>query len=394
MTYQNYGEAFRGARFISTQMPFGSFILFPAEIVRTQANMARLMVEDMQDPQLRKTVPLRAASMLASFAAADALAQIINRMVTGIDDEEEEAFRKTLPSYQENSTLLFLNKNDDGSWKFVDLGYVNPFNIISSSVRAGLRSGSPGEAAKAVVVEALKPLLSFQLALGKAVEAITGKTQWGGEVYNSEDSGPVKVLKGTGHMMTQQVPQDLYRIFSAFYRDAVQDVNRFGVYRTTTQQFAAEFTGYKATNKFPEQGMRTRARDFSGVVSNHKSSVKKLLQNRRLVDDDRIRKAYQAAVRNQRLAIDKFREDVIESARVLKVDEAVIIKELNDGGISKRDITTIMNGGYPPIKFTKNDVSDVLADMNKYPRDRGATVEDINRRLSILQEEQQRAVSR
>ena len=137
------------------KLPFGTYALFPAEVVRTQFHIARYGLKDLA--QGIKNGNIRQANngffRLASAGAVTTgvgLGIKENNEQNGVDSITERAINIMLPSYQRNSSKyftdgLYLDKETgDIMTRFVDTGFLDateftkgPFRRIIGTVLAG-----------------------------------------------------------------------------------------------------------------------------------------------------------------------------------------------------------------------------------------------------------------
>src|SRR5690606_4770270 len=93
-TYPTYSMVGRAMNWLRRFPLAGTFVSFPAEIIRTTGNMMRYAYQDIRsdNPKRRALGMKRIAglSFVASFAWA---VQSITKAMFGVDDEEEEAVR-------------------------------------------------------------------------------------------------------------------------------------------------------------------------------------------------------------------------------------------------------------------------------------------------------------
>ena len=137
------------------KLPFGTYALFPAEVVRTQFHIARYGLKDLI--QGMKTGNMAQANngffRLASAGAVTTgtgLAIKENNEQNGVDSITERAINLMLPSYQRNSSKFFTDglyldkETGEIMTQFVDTGFLDateytkgPFRRILGTVLAG-----------------------------------------------------------------------------------------------------------------------------------------------------------------------------------------------------------------------------------------------------------------
>ena len=89
-TYPTYSMVGKGLRQLRKFPLVGTFVSFPAEIIRTHFNTIKLAAQDLADPQMRVAGARRMAGIAIASSVMYAAAQL-SRVLVGIDDDEEEA---------------------------------------------------------------------------------------------------------------------------------------------------------------------------------------------------------------------------------------------------------------------------------------------------------------
>lgn len=148
------------------------FVRFTAEVPRIAVNTIRRGVKEMgsDNPVIRT----RGKQRLAGFAAVAgglsmAVPTLLRVVFSGMGEEEDEAFRMSLPSYLRNHTF-FLQKLDNGDIKSWDLTYLNPFSVIADPMLRTLEHAVRGEpltaVAKLLTSSFVDPYLGDQIFAG------------------------------------------------------------------------------------------------------------------------------------------------------------------------------------------------------------------------------------
>jgi len=179
MGMPNYDYVGKFAQVIR-QIPFGNFIAFPTEILRTAVgNLPQIAYKQMtfripdevmaeenivpHRPLIKqedgstvlgnpmapipfitggiKRVVLGGAAVYGLGATLQALGQFL----FDVEDEDLEAVRATQPEYAENSRLMPLSEIKDGKGEFINLDYILPYEGFSSIAESVFRSIHEGE---------------------------------------------------------------------------------------------------------------------------------------------------------------------------------------------------------------------------------------------------------
>jgi hypothetical protein len=134
-TYPTYSMISRGVKAWRRMPVLGTFVSFPAEVIRTGKNTINLIGKELSDPATRK---IGAQRLVGTFMAATALGAVTAgaRYLTGINREKEEAYREFMPPWSENSQIIFTGEDKQGRQTYIDLGYTDPHSYLKT-VRIG-----------------------------------------------------------------------------------------------------------------------------------------------------------------------------------------------------------------------------------------------------------------
>jgi hypothetical protein len=152
----------------------GTFVSFPAEVIRNTANTAKIAVEEMRDPDTKSIGRKRLAGLMMAHAIPT-MAAIGMRSLAGLDADDMEDIRKFLPPWSENSDILILKDKGRGVYTYIDVGYSDPFNFTKQVVNAAIRGDSVDEAAIDAVREFSEPFIGRELLAGKINDVFNNK---------------------------------------------------------------------------------------------------------------------------------------------------------------------------------------------------------------------------
>ena len=166
---------------------FGNFVLFRSEVFRTRYNTLMLGVEEFnsKNKKLKKVGAERLLSMLATMSVTPALSAL-GFWLLGIDGEEEEAIRVSLPDYAKNNQYIPLGF-EDGKFEFIDLSFIDPSSDFHRAVQAALRGEKITDKAGGFMAELGGGFMDTDILLKALLEAgVKNSDQYGRKVYNEE----------------------------------------------------------------------------------------------------------------------------------------------------------------------------------------------------------------
>jgi hypothetical protein len=167
------------------KFPFiAPFVTFTTETIRTTLNIARLAREEITKGQregnkeLEKIGWQRVRGMTIAMLARAGLGMLA-MSAAGMGGEELEDLRRFLPDWQKNSQLIITGRKG-GEIKFVDVSYLDPYEVWKKPITAFIRGLANADRAdeilsEAVVgaaVEALSPFASEQLLAGALFDVL------------------------------------------------------------------------------------------------------------------------------------------------------------------------------------------------------------------------------
>ncbi|MBV33337.1 MAG: hypothetical protein CMK36_07900 [Porticoccaceae bacterium] len=132
-------------------MLFAPFIRFKTEVPRIVFNTYELAKEEMasDNPLIKARGKRRRAAMTAMVGGFSlGLPAAAALLMAGIGNDEDEALRKSMPSYLRGHSFFFFRVG--GDLQSIDLTYVNPFSIMADPVARSFQELTRGNADGAV----------------------------------------------------------------------------------------------------------------------------------------------------------------------------------------------------------------------------------------------------
>ena len=163
----------------------GTFISFPAEIIRTTWNVMDISFKEMKDPATRDIGMTRLAGMLSAAGITYGMKRA-SWQLFGLSKKDDEDMRRFRPPWSKNSDALIISPIKDGVYSEVDMGFSDPLNYIKQSVNAVMANiDNPEEAWKAGVKEFISPFAEEELLFSKLVDVMRNSNKTNGlPVYN------------------------------------------------------------------------------------------------------------------------------------------------------------------------------------------------------------------
>jgi len=340
--YNRINKALKGFR----KVPFISpFVSFPAEVVRTSFNTGkRAMFELSSDnPKLNKIGRQRMAGMFTTilgFVSAGAASQAL----IGMSDDQEQATRKFLPPWSQNSVVSYLPA-PEGKVRYINTSYTNPYAFILDPLVALLQGDSDRtvlQRSQDSLGELFAPLLQEELFFKSLEEVKTNKTDNGAEVYNPEDKLSDKIQKSFLHMWSAVEPGS----FSSAERFFEPLLNK-NSHRNSADELAGLF-GLRISTVDIKRSYGFRLRDYRKRIRNARR-VYNSVKYRKGASPESKQEALQRSNEQYRSI---FRElnQITDAAQESGVRWNELKNIMKDSGLANRDINALRNNDFQPFK--------------------------------------------
>jgi len=215
--YNNYDRVPPAIKKLSRNFVFGSFVQFPAEMIRNSVNVISDTSSKLNDPneKIRNDARTRLATFLTTQAAlltgTTYLGTELSKLFMLDDEEEDEMLtvkdlRNVVAPWSKNHKIL-VREMGDNKLSYIDVSANNPYNMISRVVqRVGIDGISNTKEAFDAVFDFFGPFLDQEILTRSIQEAVEGKNSNGKPLYFPTDSGPKKFSKGSMHILESIMP--------------------------------------------------------------------------------------------------------------------------------------------------------------------------------------------
>ena len=138
--------------------PFGNFIAFPLEIMRTGNNIIEQSIREITSeiPQIQRLGYRRLFGFGTTIGGVPLALSEVFKAKNNVTNEEMNALKRFVPEWSKNSTLLPTGRDENGYLKYIDFSYTNAYDFLLRPYRAVLNGISQGDGSE----ESLKALLA------------------------------------------------------------------------------------------------------------------------------------------------------------------------------------------------------------------------------------------
>jgi hypothetical protein len=374
--YDYVGDFIKGLR----RLPFGNFVSFPAEIMRTSTNIVKRALDEittevkLADGTIVKPLAgigyQRLVGMGVTTAAVPTAVVEMAKVIYDVTDEQVEAMRRYVADWSKNSTLIPIKDKETGELKYVDFSHANAYDLLYRPIQTVLNQVSSGRNDKdGIMNDFFRGLIESTKELGQPfvteaiwTEAITdifirgGRDREGNQIFNPEDTAGNKIIAAITHLAKTQAPfsyDQLKRLDLSIEPVDVIQKGKFDKYGQTFElgDELAGFTGFRPVKLNVERGLKFKVAELQkGIRESRQLFTRNTLRGGPVTPEE-IVDAYINANRALFGVKKDFYKD-IRAAELLGTSEDVISK--NAERISKKEFGSINDGVFTPLNISKD----------------------------------------
>ena len=354
-TYPTYSMVPKAAKFFRRFPLTGTFVSFPAEVIRTGGNTIQLALKELKDPATR-TIGAQRLAGITAVALGTAGATMGSRILNGISASDDKDFRQFLPPWSKNSQIVYLGKDKNGNARYIDLSYTDPYAYLKKPLIAAIRGDNWKEKLVQAGTEAMSPFLGEQIMWSKVMDISRNKTASGKKVYNPQapwDKIAEDIALHVGDAFNPGTVNSMYRIYEGLRGETAPS----GVKYDPRIEVAATLGGQRIQKIDPTQALAFKAREYGKNSEDAKYLLNSVVNNRGTVSESDVKTAYtDMDVANKNLWEDM--QSSIRAAERLGVERKEIQRALRSAGVSIAETRALVNDRYKPFKpgssFMKN----------------------------------------
>ena len=375
--YEYIGRTAKALR----QSPFGNFIAFPLEIMRTGNNIITQSIDEITSgiPELRALGLRRLLSFGTTVGGIPYTMAEVFKAKNNVSDEEMEALRKFVPEWSKNSTLVPTGRDEKGNIKYMDFSYSNAYDFLTRPYRAVENALAQTDASNESLKEALgkgltdgiaeimQPFTSESIFIEGLVDSTIrrGIGRDGRRVWKEQDDPLVKVGKGVLHVGETLTPGSIAQL-KRLGQAATGKTDKYGNLYNLEDELPG-LMGFRTINSDPEKALTFMTTRFlSDLRDSNNLFTAPLLRGGR-VDKEDIINAYKYS-QSKRFATLKEMYKNIDAARTLGISNAAITKKVKRKGLKKEVFEELMRGKFTPSRpnnFFITRIAEINRDLNK-----------------------------
>ena len=362
-TYSKVPEVIKNLR----KLPFGNFVSFPAEMIRTTYNILNIGLREAtsSNAQLRQNGYRRLMGALVTLGGAEKGVSTLAQNLTGITNEQIEAYKRSLSApWDSRAAIIPINKWKDGVGKAINFSYFSPYDVVKQPFSAALKTLEEGKLkqkdvstyafnaflnpfADGFLGKLLDPFISEAIFFEKVSDVLPagfivggrgGETSTGKKIYSITDDEPTAFMKSLVHIIEGVQPTAITTA-GKLVAGLEQDIKKGGTPVTLRDELLALFSGVRIINVNAPRSMQFKITDynkkFKSVTTTENLFSLENYQNR-----------------GPLVLADEFRQIQNETLKVNR-DFHMILQDAMAMGLSRKDLLKILRSRRIPYSKAK-----------------------------------------
>ena len=363
--------------------PFGNFVSFPAEMLRTTFNNLNISMKEAasSNPELRAMGTRGILGLYTTLGAASYAVKGLYESMTGVSDDAMDLYKKYFGApYQKNANIMAISPIVDGKFKAVTLSDFIPQSAVLEPIEAYFNTReeqkkNPQDTTdyalelmfnkSGPVMSFLESYISTPIGLEPLFDIKRGRTSNGKIIFSPTDSPSEKFEKRWKHVLRTLEPGIITssrKLKNAFFKQPTPS----GILRETGDVLVGASTGLKPFNVNIIEALDYKISEYASIRSNVFKGEKFYkfndIYNRggQVIVDEFI-DIQREAFRQQKLIY-----DAIEAARAIGVSNKDLRKAFKARkGLSSSVIRNIMKGKFVPVTYSETLFNKKIDILNK-----------------------------
>ena len=347
-TFPTYGLIPRAAQALRRVGLTGSFLSWPAEIIRTGYHTIGYALQDLANANPRvRTMGAKRLAGIAAIATAPYAAGKISQWLAGVNANDEEDLRRFLPEWNQNADLWFQNTDGKGRYRLIDTSYLDPYSYLKKPVRAALRGEDWKGALEGAAWESMSPFAGEGLLTKGLIDLQRNRDDRGLPVFNPQAPFVDQAADKVGHMWNVFEPGFVTQA-RRIVKGARGEVSPSGRAYNVNDEAQAVLTGARSQSMDVGQALIYKAQKFQLEQQAANQLYTRVRDNRGTVAPEEITAA-EGKMEQARQELSAALSEDARKAQLLGVSELTVAQALMGAGLSRREATAIIVGLYLPF---------------------------------------------
>ena len=368
-TYSKVPPAIQALR----KLPLGAFISFPAEILRTGTNIISLGLKESssKNPAIRQMGLRRLQGAFITFyGGGTALAEIAQFVTNSTDGQWDAYKRSAAASWNANSNLIPIKGWKNGESAAINFSYFSPYDSLWAPMEAAINQANKQNlnpqqtddyvmnimfAENGPIMTFLQPFITEPIGFDRFIDVTTrnGKKEGGGTVFAASDSIGDKFAKSFAYILDGVKPgvfSSADKIGGAFSKD----LTKGGKPLNLKDELLALFAGTRIIRIDVKSDLKYFASDMNRLLraTDENENFYNVNNYQNNTPNDMV-KTFEK-MQDEAFRIQKDMYIRVQDLKLLDLDEDTIQEILINSGVNKKLATSIIDGEFTPINYSKN----------------------------------------
>jgi len=353
------------------KLPLGNFISFPAEILRTGANIISTGLKEAAHPNRaiqQMGIRRLTGAFMTSYAVGKGFNELSQALTNSTNSQWNAYKRSSAASWDATSNLLAVKGWKDGVSAAINFSYFSPYDSLYQPLDAAIAKSqeqklNPQETEAYVmdlmfgengpVMKFLEPFVSEPLGFDRFIDVTTrnGRKDGGGSVYVQTDDLGDKFIKSLTHVLDGVKPG--FITSGQKIGDALSlDLTKGGKPVNLMDELLALLTGTRIIRIDVKKDLRY----FSSTMNKNRRATDETEQFYSVKDfaqktpTDMVKKFDQ--IQQEELRNQKDMYIRIKDLELLDLSEDKIYDIMKNTGTSKKIINNLLDGVFTPIPYS------------------------------------------
>ena len=396
-TYSKVPQVIKDLR----KLPFGNFISFPAEMIRTTYNILSIGAKEAtsSNAQLRQMGYRRLLGAFVTLGGAEKGVSTLAQNLTGTTTEQIEAYKRSLSApWDSRAAILPVNKWKDGVGKAINFSYFSPYDVISQPFRAAIKTIEEGKLKQRDVGDTMfklffgedgpirkliDPFVSQSIALEKMSDVMPsnlllggrgGVTKTGAAVYSDTDSDQDKFMKSLGHIF-RGVRPTFIDTGDKLIKGFTGDIKKGGQPVNLQDELLAMLSGIRIINVDVPRTMNYKITEYNRNIRSVTTAEKFFsLQNFESRGPETMAEEFKK-IQDETYKVNQDFYFILKDAETVGVSERDLRKLLRDRNISSSKARKILKGENIPYTAYDSRMKKRVKEADKIAKERGEKIE-------------------
>ena len=399
-------------------LPLGNFVAFPAEILRTTANIINIGARELTstNPFIRQMGARRLVGVTTVLGGIGYTVQKGAQYMTGVNEETMKAFQTSFaPPYQKNSTLIPTSVPDEnGNFKYYNFSYSNPYDSLVAPVNGILNAFSEGRLRKdnvstivmdalfggaidpnkrkGAITEFITPFVTESIGTERAFDVTIrgGRDSNGRRIYFPSDDPSVIIAKSLKHVFEGLTPGAVTSA-TRIWDGASGRFTDFGTQRDAVDELVALMSGVRVEEAKPLTSMPFILTSFNTDKKNLRSKFARTAYSARTSPEEKLG-AFQQYMLETYDSQNKMFE-TLNNAKTLGITKSKLRRILEDR-LTKSETDLLLRGTFKPPTYSESAFEAISKRLKKEDPFAAIRIKNQNRNVMSIYDDLRRDLER